>query len=298
MKGRLFRILDAIPKNKWLYFKILSLILFFSIIQVIRYSDIPIWMNMPEYFIKPQNADMLLYNLSVSYIVSYMFYLLVNFIPDFVEAVEKQNKTVPFKAAIHREVEQFTKNIIDLWTTIGINASFKGTLNISEIVEIDNFFKTSVIEKITKYVKLEELIEDYIGIDVSCEHYIWSIKIRRELDKICTLGNMILTRYKNNIPSEIFYDIFYIVNESKMVGDLLLELNGIASLRNGKNFPLSDCMSFEDNKSKTDIKQSCQSIINLYNWVNNEYEYIVSNINDNNITINKICIQDFFKNKI
>lgn len=294
-KKKLFRIFAAIPKIKWIYFAIISLLLIFFTIQAIRYSDIPIWNNAPKYFTKPQNADMLLYNLSVGYMVSYMFYILVNFIPDFVEAVEKQNKIVPFKATIHRQVQQFTNGIIDLWMTIGVNAVYKGGFNKSEMGIINDFFKFNVIQKITKYVRLEQLIEDYIDIDVRCNHYIWSIKMRHELEDICTLGNLILTRYKNDIPLEIFYDIFYILNESQMVGELLSELKCIASLRNGKNFCLSDCINFEDDKGQTDIKQSCQSIINLYNWVNNQYDYLSSNNKDSHLKINKIDIEKFIK---
>ncbi|SDP67279.1 hypothetical protein [Clostridium gasigenes] len=292
MKKTLFKIFTAISKQKWRYFIILSLILIYSSIQAIRYSDIPIWANMPEYFIKPQNADMLQYNLSVSYIVSYMFYMLVNFIPDLVESVEKQSETIPFKATIHKEIQQFTKGIIYLWATIGVNANSKGYFNISEIVEVDDFFKQDVIEEITKHVKLQESIKTYAALTLISEHYDWSLKMRLELDKICTLGNLILTRYKDNVPLEIFYDIFYIINESNMIGELLVQLNGINSLKNGKNLYLADCTNFNKNLN---VGKSCQSIINLYNWVNIEYEYFSDNINDINITVNKIDIKYFFK---
>lgn len=281
-------------KKKLIYFGILSVLLVYFSIQSIRYCDIPIFKNAPQYFIKPQNADMLLYNLSVGYIVSYMFYLLVNFIPDFVDSIEKQSQILPFRAAIQREVQQFVSDILSLWTSIGITSSDKGTFDITKVNTIDKFFNPNIIRLSAKGVNLQEQA-DYD--DIFKYLFNWIEKILAELNKICSNGNLILTRYKEDIPSEIFYDIFYLLNESSLIGNLFNMVQAINSLPHKINSPLSDCMSWTDDKGSKDIAKTCESIINLYNWVNKEYDYLVANINNDNIMINKIDIHNFFKTK-
>ncbi len=282
----------VIPKNQWLYFSLLSLGVVIALVQALRYCDRPIWPNMPKYFEKPENADMLLYNLSVSYVVSYMFYLMVNFIPDCVKAINKEKRMLPYRATIQREVQQFVSNIIYLWRDVGVNATIEGKYNIADVKCIDDFFKVDVIGEISKSIKLEELVNDSVDVDVSDWHFIWNTKLRRTLDNICEAGNLILTRYKEDIPAEIFYDIFYLLNESNIVGELLSELKAIASMKNGRNFRLSTCIGMENNKEKN-IKKSCESIIKLYNWINTEYEYLENNIDIkiNGIYFNKMIIE-------
>ncbi|WP_242841828.1 hypothetical protein [Clostridium beijerinckii] len=288
MIKKLYRVLTAISKKKWVYFGILTLGLLASGVQAARYSDLKIWANMPKYFIKPENADMLIYNLSVGYIVSYMFYIFVNFIPDLLEAIEKQNTLIPFRATMQREIQEFERRIIDLWISIGINASIKEVISISEINKIEEFFELNSIKQISKCVKLMDQVDQSIEIDIANPNKLWVTKIKQQLEGICTLGNMILTRYKNDIPPGIFYDIFYLLNQSGMIGELLNVLNAIMLLRNGRNFKLIDCIYFDDEKMKEDINKSCKAIINLYIWVNSEYTYLASNTNDKYITISNI----------
>lgn len=129
----------VIPKNQWVYFVILTIGLTIALVQAIKYCDSPIWTNMPVYFIKPQNADMLIYNLSVSYIVSYMFYLLVNFIPDCVRAVNKEKSMLPFRATIQREVQEFVSGIINLWVDVGVYSTNENIYKIVNTSGIENF---------------------------------------------------------------------------------------------------------------------------------------------------------------
>lgn len=296
-KSRKSFIFVVIPKNQWLYFAVLSLGVVVAFVQALRYCDSPIWPNMPKYFEKPENADMLLYNLSVSYVVSYMFYLMVNFIPDCVKAINKEKRMLPYRATIQREVQQFVSNIIYLWRDVGVNATIKGKYKITDVKCIEDFFKVDVIDEISKSIKLEELVSDSVDVDVSDWHFIWNTKLRRTLDNICDAGNLILTRYKEDIPAEIFYDVFYLLNESNIVGELLSELKAIASMKNGRNFRLSTCIGMENNKEKN-IKKSCESIVKLYNWVNTEYEYLDNNIDDIDIKINGICINKMIREKL
>lgn len=130
-------------------------------------------------------------------------------------------------------------------------------------------------------------------------HFIWNTKLRCRLDSTCELGNLILSRYKEDIPPEIFYDIFYLLNESNIVGQLLIQLKGIASMKNGRNFRLSTCLG-SDSDAKKNIENSCKSIIKLYYWVNNEYKYLFNTSNlsvDNikNISFNEILTKKLNK---
>ena len=110
--------------KKWIYFGVLSAILIIAIIIVIRYCDFPICNNNFKLFIKPENSDMLFYNLSTGYIVSYIFYILVNFIPDCINKNEKEKELIALRCGIHHEVQGVSSIIIQLWANLA-KASFE-----------------------------------------------------------------------------------------------------------------------------------------------------------------------------
>lgn len=273
-------------KKKWIYFGILTSLLICFIFVAIKYCDIPIWESAPDFFVKPKNADMLLYNLSISYIASYMFYALVNFIPDWIEAIEKEKEMLALRGAIHREIQLFTSRLISLWNDIVMSASRKESFNILNEDDIKELFNIEFMKKISTLV----ILSDNSNVKSVSNYYSdWYTQILEEINEISNLGNLILTRYKNDIPSKIFYDLFYIINDSSIMA-ALPRIIEISTSFNGENIPLSQCIDFESKIGKKNVDRSCQSIISLYDWVNTEYDYIIKNakVKDNCIKIHNI----------
>lgn len=281
-KGNLSRIITVIPKKKWVYFGILSVLLIFFSGEAIRYSDIPMWPNMWKYFIKPQNADMLLYDLSVGYIGSYMFYLLVDFIPDWFEAIEKEKENIPIRCCVYRELQVFISRIISLWCSIEHVAVENNVANGSNITDIRSVFNREFIQQRVACVNLSQSSNT---ISFNSIYVDWYTKIFSELTTIINQGNLITTRYKYDMPTKIFYDMFYLVNDSNMLGNLPMILNAITSSKRSKNILLAECMNFQNGTGGEDIDKSCEAIINLYNWTNIEYNYLIENIDNQDIRI-------------
>ena len=282
-------------KRKWIYFWALTAILLPSVIWAIKYCDIQIWSILPnniaKFFIKPENADMLIYNLSVGYIVSYIFYLLVNFIPDLINEKEKEKELLSLRCAAQREVQLFTTRLILFWFSLAKTASSKGTVNISDVKSISDFFNREFIKQISIGV---DFSDDSGTSTYNLNEIDWYTRILSTLKELSDRGNVILTRYKDSIPTEVFYNLFYIINESSMVAYLSSSVVIVTSA-NGKKGCLSQCMNFMNGTGGEDIDKSCEIIINLYNWVNMEYSYLNNHIEKNSARIHKINFNSYLK---
>ncbi|MCB2300126.1 hypothetical protein [Clostridium tagluense] len=275
---KILTILRVVSKRKWIYFGTLTVFLFGSVVLVIKYCDMPIWNNMPQFYIKPENSDMLFYNLSVSYIASYLFYLLVNFIPDWIDAVEGEKELIALRCVIQREIQLFTYRCMSIWSSMGRAAS------VGEIDNINGFFNRRVIQQISTATNISANSDT---MSFNTNYIDWCTKIVTELNVISTSGNSILTRYKNDIPSEMFYNLFYIINENSMIGSLNVAVQTMTALY-GRNIILSQCMDFENGTGGDGIDRSCRSIVDLHNWVNSEYDYLINHISGENIKIYRI----------
>lgn len=274
---------------KQILFLLMNIFFGIACIETLKYCDLPVLNESFKWFIKKQNCDMTIYNLSVSYIVTYIFYMLVQYFPDLIRRNERENELLPYRIAIYQEVKAFVNDVIDLWVIIAKKSYVDNKFNIkNDVKTIDDFFNEETFKIICNQIRLEEDIRQLLHIVRCNENPCWSTLIKYRLNDICNKGNTLLTRYKTDLTVELFYNIYYLMNRSTIIAQLLSQLNSIDTLKNGKNFCLSDCVFF-DGRDEIDINESCQAIINLYNWVNNEYE-ILKNKCDNNIQLNKIDI--------
>lgn len=279
-----------LTRRKWCYFIILNITLWVALAGAIKYCDIPIWncvqnSNIKLFFIKPDNADMLIYNLSVSYIASYIFYIVVNFIPDWLNSIEKEKELLSLRYAIHREIQVLTSNVVGLWVSFAKVASNSGAVNINVTNDIGCLFRKDVLQQVTSQIIFSDPANTYLRME-------WHTKILLELNKISENGNAILTRYKEDIPTNLFYDLFYILNESSIVGILSSSIHAIA-LCEGTNLPLSTCIDFISESGKRNIEDSCLAITNTYSWVNEEYEYLNARIKGSKKNIFKIDVKNY-----
>lgn len=271
-------------RRNWIYFGILTLLLFPCVLITIKDCDSPLWCNGWQWFIKSDTADMLYYNLSISYIVSYIFYLIVNFVPDWFKDIEK----ISLRCSIYQEVWSLMSNILYLWGIIGKKAFENGIGNESDMKNINKLFNSEFIKNSSSCI----VFSSYFNPKTDNNRLVnWYTKLLRELEKIVARGNTILTRYKYDIPSEIFYDIFYIINESSIVGSLPSAINEVTSF--GTIYAcLSDCIDFENEINIKEVDKSCKAIINLYYWLDKEYNYLLKHIDKKDI---RICKPDFYE---
>ena len=268
----------------------------FSVLFFITVINIIILFSIPEEH--EEKLYSILNDLLVGFISSFVFYIIVNFIPDVRKQVEEGEKHLFFRAAIQRETENFTTCIIDFWASIAFNAYVKKDFDISRINRIEELLNYETIEKITNDIKLEEGIDDRVSIDVTSDWYRWSVKFRKQLSSINRLGNEILTRYKENLEPEVFYSIYFLLNESQIVGGFYFQMEAISQLRNGRNFRMSDCFDLSTDKGKKNIIQSSNALCTLYSWCNKEYTYIISNIkSESRIKINRIDFKRYMEKR-
>ncbi|MDD7793674.1 hypothetical protein [Clostridium sp. 'White wine YQ'] len=274
-------------KRKIIYFIILTIFCVLSIFISIKFCDIPILSIIPlkiaPIFIKPNNSDMLLYNLSVGYIVSYMFYLLVNFIPELLDAKEKEKELLRLKCAIHREIQAVIENVRSIWYGMELKVELSSLIKDERINDINNLFRFETIKNISEGIKLSD-DSNLATIELSIS---WSELLINRFNEISTQINIILTRYKSDLKPEIFYELFYLVNESLIVGRLPMVIEDGGKIL-GKDIFLSECIPCSIKAVQDNIEKTCKIIIDLYNWVNKEYDYLKENIQDEEVVIHKI----------
>lgn len=292
--------LPKISKMKWMYFAILTMLLVVAIVVTIIYCDSPILGEGLKLFIKPKNADMLWYNLGVSYIVSYIFYFLVNFMPDWIEAKEKERELLNLKCAIHREIQLVTVRMIELWLDIH-NEYLKKINSKDSLNDISELFNIEHIKQISSSVTLSIDLRDEAYANKNTKK-IESIdrykkKIILSIDDIRNRINSILTRYKNELLSKTFYDLFYILNESFMFVKLGDSIEKNILIGNGY-ITLAQCLNFGSEPGRKSIDRSCKLIIEFYNLVNKEYEDLTKTIKDSDVKIYNININKINRTKL
>lgn len=282
-KALLKDLLTFIPKKKRIYFIVLSAILLISMFLVIKFCDYPVWSFLPDIiqglFTKKSNTDMTLYNLGISYIVSYIFYMLVSFMPEFLSYREEIEKRINLRAAIHREIQLFTVHHVILLESIFKVAVKSGKLDSNSFSSIEEVFTLKNIEIASSEINLSD---DSDTMSMNKSYIDWYTKIVSEMRKEKVIGNGILTRYKSDIPTDIFYYIFYLINECTMFNHETLEL--FVSLA-GKNVLFSNTMSFNTEEGRNIVETTCRCLIELVNWVNNEYIQLKDTNSPNRLTI-------------
>lgn len=299
-KNILYKVKDAIniiPKRNKNFFVILLFFLIISILCVIKYCDIPVWSvfenNIGQFFIKDKNADMTIYNICVSYIVSWLFYLIVTFLPDVSERIEREENSIALRCAIHRDTQLLIVRITGLWGAIVKKASQKTDVNIdlSKIASIEDLFTEDIINQaiLNTYIHEDSNVCIWNGNISETNSYVnWYNKIISDIEEIEKYGNSILTRYKSDIPSDLFYNIFYIINENFLISGLGHLIKLIS--QNGKlDISLSNCIP---SNNEENYNNDYESIYFVYNWVNEEYEYLDNKRNKNKTNIFKVNVVD------
>jgi hypothetical protein len=256
-------------------FIILSLILIPVIECIIKGCTYPVWNWLPIYFqnIFTKNQDYeVWYNLSLSYLISYIFFLVVSFLPDIKREKEKEKDLLPLRCARYREIELLIQDIFMIWGEIFKACIANKIIDRNEIKQIDDLFKFNMIKKSLPYIVLSQPAVIYGFAQES-----WHDKIINGVAVFKTDANTYLTRYKDTAPTSLYFNIFYILNSSFIIGQLPVLIIP-ATFIYGRAISLDKVINADNLKEQ--IENTCKYIINLNNWFVEEYKYLTENAPD------------------
>ena len=252
--------------------KILLIILVLTIFFIIKGCNYDSWTLIPnsiQGLLKKTNND-LWYNLSIGYVISFIFYLVVNFFPELKRSKKIEEDLLPLRCARYREVELLMQDISMVGGDI-FNSCLKAEIiNRNDVKKIDDLFNIGTIKATLPYINLSKPATIYND-DMSVH---WLDKIKIGIEALKNDGNIYLTRYKDMVPTILFLNVFYIINNSFIFGQLPILLD-VAVMAYGYDISLEKVIYTENNKE--DIDNSCKYIIYIDSWLNNEYEYLIKN---------------------
>lgn len=262
-------------------FIILSIILFPVIFGIIKGCNYPVIDQLPkiikQLFIKSSN-DELWYNLSLGYAISYIFYILVNFWPDIKRELNAQRELLPLRSARYREIELLLHDIYGIWGEIFKFCIHNKIIKREDIKSISDLFNFDMIKIVLPYIHLNKPAIIYGSNPIT-----WYEKLDLSLKQCKVDFNTYLTRYKDMQPSSLFFNIFYLLNSSFILGKLDILLPA-ACFVYGYSATLNNAIAAD--KLKDHIETTCKYIIQLINWYDNEYDFLVKNISDAETILN------------
>ncbi|QXM05462.1 hypothetical protein [Crassaminicella indica] len=256
------------------YFQLLTILLFPVLVVIIKESDYLLWECIPTFaeplFLKSSNSTIWL-SLSLGYVVSYVFYLLVNFFPDYHRAKEKDIESFPLRCARHREIELLLQDLSSIWGDIIYTCVNNGLIDIIGDLDIDQHLNFEMIKRTLPHIKLNEnaIVYERFNREVK-----WIEKILLSIERFKEDANVYLTRYKDMEPSEIYFGLFYLCNTSFIVGQLPLLINPGIHIY-GINSNLQNIIAADN--LEDDINNTCKYIKYLNKWYVEEYTDLIKN---------------------
>lgn len=224
--------------------------------------------NMPELFDGAEGWFAFVDNLSLAYIASYLFYIVQVYLPE----KHQEDKNIPLRAAVQREVQFFATWIVGLCIAYYDYAISKGTMDKIE-KNVDSIFDEEKMMKILNVINLSDSSTKVLNNDTPES---WKRYIKRELDKIIMRGEKIVAYRAAELPPDIYYAVSYLTTESSMVCALnrvMSIYNSNTNLFTGMLF-VGDLIPKDMKTDKKDISMDMESIKKLIQWVNSECDYL------------------------
>lgn len=224
--------------------------------------------NMPELFDGAEGWFAFVDNLSLAYIASYLFYIVQVYLPE----KHQEDKNIPLRAAVQREVQFFATWIVGLCIAYYDYAISKGTMDKIE-KNVDSIFDEEKMMKILNVINLSDSSTKVLNNDTPES---WKRYIKRELDKIIMRGEKIVAYRAAELPPDIYYAVSYLTTESSMVcvlNRVMSIYNSNTNLFTGMLF-VGDLIPKDMKTDKKDISMDMESIKKLIQWVNSECDYL------------------------
>lgn len=245
-------------------FTLLSLI---SIFMFLYCCDAPIWSHRLWFLVNHKNEGDLLYNIGVSFIAAYIFYILQVFIPE----KKKELTQIPLRAAVQKDVQYFTVSIVHMWVDYYEyvkNEGLKGMPNKS----IDSIFEQKIMYKIIDNIKLDAIQDKKMPLGKNT----WYYYTKQHLCEICAWGERILAYRASELPPDIYYAIFYLTTEGGIVSTMnrVFELFEKFEEVRGCYSTVGALLPANAKGQLFDLSMDIKAVKALVNWVNDEYKYL------------------------
>ncbi len=242
-----------------------------TIVMFLYCCDIPVCSQHFWFLVNHKNEGDLLYNIGVSYISAYIFYILQVFIPDKKKKYDEIYNNLPKRLVVSKEVKQFLNMIISLWTEMYVETAVnkKQDLCVSFIFENDNIDNMS--SKLKLYGETNQINIDHMK--KTYRHITWIEKIENDTSKIMKTGEYILRYYGGVLPGDVYNAFYKIINSSMMVK--YLNLISRAHLGDKQKQYLNDLIGRDPQSGKIhDFSDELEAIKSIANWLNLEVKDI------------------------
>lgn len=251
-------------------FKYITIIAFITFVKIINYTFPS---TSIDNFIIPEKIDSVLYEISIGYIISYIFYIIVEFIPNTMDKLKKEKEIIPLRVMVYREIQIWLSGVLTvLFTIIPEQTENKDYTNINDFL---------TYSKLTNAFRIKKSVE---GAKFNFNEYIYT-----ESKRIQNSGNNIMQRYINYLSNELNYDIFYIVSECPLFFYFPNSYKVMSDFFENYNMPLSAyCTGYKENLNKT-----INHVINIYEWAQREYQELIQNADNTNIELYPVDFKKF-----
>lgn len=270
-------------------FLVLTLILLIAIFFIIQGSSFEVWSFLPleiKVLLFTRTNNIIFYDLSIGFFASYIFYIIVNFIPELKKEREARRKELPLRCARLREVQFVLYGISSLWIDIFKICINNQIINKKGLVSLNDLFNYDQIVKVLPYINLSQpaIIYEHIGQGPS-----WFEKIEMAVTSLKEDADNFLNRYNTMEPADLFFTISYLISKSFIIGQLPILTRTAFSLYGNKT-TLEKCIAAEN--LKDDIDVTCKYIIDLNNWYSKEAEYLSINYPNGKTAIQLYSLMD------
>lgn len=258
-----------------------------SCIVIICFCDVTVWKPFETWtFLLQSDKDKTLYNIAISYVAAYIFYILQVYLPE----KNKEETLIPLRAAVQREVQFFTIWIVTLWTTYYTYVIGQDKLNKPISKSLDSIFEENNMYEVLKSINLSDISTQP---SIYSTQNSWRNYTKDSLTKIINWGNQIITNRAAELPPEIYYAIFYMTTESNIVFLMQKMLSIPQSLLSLTT--LAETIPTNTELQKRDLSTDIASIKVLVEWVNKEYDFLNSQKKYDIPSIHRIDISIYAK---
>lgn len=248
-----------------------------SIIIILKCSDLPNVFAL-TFMEKPKsNADIAM-SVATSFFVTAVFYFIMNFLPELISEKEKNEEKLPKRKLVHREVQLCIVGLVNLWKGI-IEEARKIDGNIPVPESIDKMFQSDCLVASADVTILSAPSD---RIDSQMNHIPWQYIIITDLENFCHRATAILQNYHDILPGNITYDLFYLLNESIVCGQLTQMIRISIEHKKTNKFPLSTCIPISYPSGVVELEETRKAVFEICKWANDEYDALQQTLNADN----------------
>lgn len=209
------------------------------------------------------------YNLSIGYIISYIFYIMVNFIPEVYKEKKKTEESLPIRCARHREIQLLIFDMTSIWDEMFKIGEDKKIIELSNANDMKDIYSFDNFEKVLPYINCTDIA-------LILQHKIsWIEKLITQVERFKETADTFLSKYNHSVDSSsVFQYVAYLKDKSFIVG-LLPMLLKVSMYAYNSNVTLDKAINTSDKSVEKNIKLTFEYMNSLCEWYNSEYEQLL-----------------------